>query len=250
MLQNLTDTIQKSTKSIKNMFWFGIVGLIIVTNTTQANHESQSINKVLNRTVSTATDNSVKDTPNTPTVESLEVKNQGIIKVEAEEAGVEIIQPVELKIEPKKGCTATQSHFPKKLNAINTTLVKLTSLGLSCQGAVVLTGNFLQESSLNSYAENSIKCIGITQWCGSRRGLLEQKCNPLGDLECQLEFLVSELKARKQYEAFTGDNTQLIKDTLYSYVLWCRVDLGHYCPHGDETGKRYIYSKFIWAGIE
>ena len=167
-----------------------------------------------------------------------------------------IVKPAPVvEVKAPTNCQATSSPYVEagtskqdSLTRINLALSVMTRDGFSCQASVIFVGSLLQESYLNANKGNHIGCFGITQWCGGRLANLKKFCNPLGDLECQLEYFVKEIKGQVSglnydYKAcptiVQGNNNEEIKRCVYSYTLW----------GVNETGNRWNYSKAIWSQI-
>jgi Phage tail lysozyme len=135
-------------------------------------------------------------------------------------------------------CVATKTK-KSTVEKVNWSIETLIEWGMSCQGAVIMTGNLLQESGLDPLAVgDSGTAFGIAQWRFSRFDALTNMCNPWGEITCQFKFLVSELKSRKSWDFFTGDNNQAMKDAIYNYELY------------SHEGSRFEYSKYIWDNLK
>jgi hypothetical protein len=99
--------------------------------------------------------------------------------------------------------------FNIKGDTINKIMGALQSIGITSQVAVSgVLGNMLRESYLNPDIHNTKiqgftcrdvsnrpeKCYGLVQWGGSRKVAVVKECGNVGNLQCQLSFILKELK--------------------------------------------------------
>ncbi len=116
-----------------------------------------------------------------------------------------------------------KNDMQKGSEQINFFLDYFIDKGFTCNGASYMTASLITESSLNSLKDE--KCgfgfcgesEGLAQWRSTRLKELRKTCDPQGDRDCQLKFLIQELKQRGQYQPFLTDDVDNIKSTIAKY---------------------------------
>lgn len=153
---------------------------------------------------------------------------------------------VENNVEAKTGCTATMSPSTMvTVKRINYFIDFFRSQSFSCQGAVIMTASLIQESYLDPLAVGDAgHAHGIAQWRDdvgfpkTRLAGLQKQCNPWGDIDCQMQYIITELKQRDQYTPFTTEDTANIKATVAKYEGY------------SHEGKRFEFSRAIYKSIK
>lgn len=149
---------------------------------------------------------------------------------------------------------ALSASLSGRANYIMSRLIK--EHGLTTQGAAALTGNWTQESTLNTVARNrgdgkdGSDSIGLGQWNSERARALKTFAQSRGqswtDLNTQIDFAASELKNNKRfagvYAALTNPNVSLAaasQEVHFRYEVAERSSAGRRLNFSMQALKNY-----------
>jgi hypothetical protein len=143
-------------------------------------------------------------------------------------------------------------------NNINNVMRALQSIGITSQVAVSgVLGNLLRESYINPDIHNTPiqgftcrtrddgtgpreKCYGLIQWGGSRQRAVRSECERNPGLQCQLSFMLKELKTSYYSKAVEGVNNSTTPEQAAK--AW-----NQYYEIGKENDRpalaRFMYNK-------
>ena len=122
-----------------------------------------------------------------------------------------------INVENYYGYIPGNSNSQKAFNALTTFFMEQgLPLDRAKQVAAGSINSLMYESGKNldpGALNPSSKAIGIAQWLGPRKRALAEMCQP-GDLECQINYMVSELKSRNFGNSYEGKEANALKHLL------------------------------------
>ena len=159
------------------------------------------------------------------------VEKYGVSQTEVEEIKEEAKEEIKQEEQKQEQSIAAQAPIQEAVKD-NRTVENiiwdfLKENGYSDIQTAAIIGNLYQESGLDStkVEYGTKEGIGLVQWSFGRKQQLKKYCSDKGkdwtDLNCQLEFLVKELKSKQFYEPYksTFDNPYSVDEAAQAYCF-------------------------------
>lgn len=150
-------------------------------------------------------------------------------------------------------------YLNNKATTMEIVMSALKSVGITTKEAYAgVLGNFSVESTLTPSIQHGSGCsgspaYGIAQWCYSRQDGVRAFCSKTPGLECEMRFMVKEIKEGKDVDPALVSAINKAKTASEAALIWNRYferSEGYKYPNSEENLKRAREAEKIYSGLK